>query len=455
MTIDPVSPTILYVTAKTVDPDQARLYRFENSGQSWQRSQFSPDGGATYTDTLDAFIRQIAIDPSDNNYVYLMVENQDSNDQGLYRSMDHGFHYSRIVSFPPDGRVAVGVSMSGTVFASFDGGLWRSGDHGDTWTGPLNTEPDCEGEPDAHYIGFHPTNPNTVYLTQRNQLYQFNGWQTTSVNTTTINPVYPDLQAHQLVFDPTDPLTGYLAASHDGSGLYKTTDGGSTWTPTSLTNVPIRSLLLVTHTHGVTLYAGTIEGDGLPGRIYRSLNNGTSWEILEEFPDLSITVLEVVPDDPQHLFAGTAGSTGQYPDSFLFQSRDAGETWAKSDFGQYLPGCGDWTADIAVDPRNTDHVFVANANNGNMCHSVDGGQSWVAPYYIWVLSRGIGKASVVHIHRLPLVIVPDWPASNSSIQAQTVTTQSLLYMGTNSGVYRRILEDSYYYFPVIMKAATP
>jgi hypothetical protein len=82
-----------------------------------------------------------------------------------------------------------------------------------------------------------------------------------------------------------------------------------------------------------------------------------------------------------------------------------------------------------------------------MCHSVNGGQSWIAPYYIWAQKQGIGGAWVVHISHLPLQILPN----SVSIQTNHVPTQSIMHMGTTGGLYSRILEDKFYYFPVIFK----
>jgi hypothetical protein len=158
--------------------------------------------------------------------------------------------------------------------------------------------------------------------------------------------------------------------------------------------------------------------------------------------------MAVDPLDSQHLFAGTAGDSGIYPDAFLYQSFDGGETWQKSSYGQFLPGCGDWTADIAVDPRNPKHIFVANINNGNICQSTTSGQNW-QPYFIWAQQRGIGRAQVVHIHRQPLNIVG--LGRQLAVQATDGSTQSIFYLGTSSGVYSQTLTENSYYLPVIFK----
>jgi photosystem II stability/assembly factor-like uncharacterized protein len=577
--LDSTTPTILHVVAKSYSSDQGRMYRSEDAGDSWSPVELSMDGGTTYTQVLNTLIRKIAVDPTDGRYVYIFAVGEDpSAEDGLYRSIDGGQTYIRLLT-STDSTVGVAVNMTGTLFASYSGSLWRSADHGDSWQELTDAQANCN-DPNADYFGFHPvltrtvfagredgfacrsddegdtwiqtdhdiplmdptdpstwfvahlpgawksvnagldwtevntglaeisirriaadrnnpqarywvmagngvgftqdggktwtfplyisgdplpgidaydlgggdvvlhpTDPDRVYLVRGNQLYRYDSWQPDPSEVIDTNSAAPDLEAQTMALDLTDPLTGYLAASDAGGGVYKTTDGGDTWQITSLAG-QVRSLLLITHTQGISIYAGTFEDDGTPGRIYRSTNGGDSWTLLKEFDGLTVIVMAADPLDPHHLFAGTAGDTGTYPDAFLYQSFDGAETWQKSSYGQFLAGCGDWTADIAIDPRNPKHVFMANINNGNICQSTTSGQTW-EPYFIWAQQRGIGRAQVVHIHRQPLNIVG--MGGQSAIQATDGSTQSIFYLGTSNGVYSKILSDSYYYLPVVFK----
>ena len=114
-------------------------------------------------DTVAAFIDQIAIDPTDSRYIYLAVGREPEDEQGIYRSSDGGQSYTRLVTFTEESRVAVAVSYSGTLFATFDDTLWRSYDHGDSWQELPNARDFC-GEGGASYIGFHPTVSQTLFL---------------------------------------------------------------------------------------------------------------------------------------------------------------------------------------------------------------------------------------------------------------------------------------------------
>jgi hypothetical protein len=103
---------------------------------------------------------------------------------------------------------------------------------------------------------------------------------------------------------------------------------------------------------------------------------------------------------------------------------------------------------LPIDPKNPDHVYFAHATNGNICYSQDGGQTWQLPLFIWAQEWGIGRAEAVDINNLP----PG--GSGLSVQAGETVTQSLMYMGTTSGVYSRILEQRTVYLPIILKASS-
>jgi hypothetical protein len=193
-----------------------------------------------------------------------------------------------------------------------------------------------------------------------------------------------------------------------------------------------------------------MNADGLPARLYRSTDNGSNWQTLHDFQDYSVTALVADPHNPLHLFAGTDGD-GNTPvtDEYVFQSYDGGVNWIESDFGTWLPACGNATANIAIDSsHNPAHIYFANTNNGVICRSLNGGQTW-EPYFIWSQHEGMGQAEVVDINLLP----PE--AAGAALHAQAVTTQSLMLMGATTGVYSRVLVDeNSVYLPIILKASS-
>jgi photosystem II stability/assembly factor-like uncharacterized protein len=443
-----------------VDMGWGTICRSDDEGDSW-----------TVPNTYSLWSLPV-IDPTDLLTWFI------ASDPGVWKTPDGGNYWSDFnegLSEVSVRRISADPGNPDRYWVMTGNGVGFTEDGGETWKFPLaNGDQTFEGIDEyilasaGGRVVFHPTIQNRVYMAQIDYLYIFDDWSTspgwgnwtiTPTHVVTINPT-KDPRAQDLVLDPTNPLTGYLAAGKrgidpaDGDGVYKTTDGGLNWNTTSLTNLPVRSLALVTHTSGVTLYAGTMFADGVSGAIYKSTDDGGSWQIVKDVSGNSITTLAVDWRKPQRVFAGMAGNTGDVTDSFLYISQDGGQSWELADFGQNQQGCGGWVGNVVIDPKNPDHVYFAHATNGNICYSLDGGQTWEWPLFIWAQQWGIGRVEVVDINNLPQGGSPI--QTGLSVQAGDTVTQSLMYMGATSGVYSRILVDSgeSIYLPVILKKSS-
>ena len=134
-----------------------------------------------------------------------------------------------------------------------------------------------------------------------------------------------------IVVDPTDPDTIY--AGGVAGGVFKTTDGGQSWTPTSddLVNIAIGSLVM-DPTDPRTLYAGTGEGffngDSVRGLgVFKTTDGGATWAQLPgttepQVPSGSFfrcNKMVVSPNDPDRVYAATRFG--------VWRSTDAGATW--------------------------------------------------------------------------------------------------------------------------------
>jgi photosystem II stability/assembly factor-like uncharacterized protein len=102
------------------------------------------------------------------------------------------------------------------------------------------------------------------------------------------------------VLDPASTATAY--AGTDG-GLYKSTDGGVSWTP--LTNgliaTAIYTLLVDPESHS-TFYAGT------DGGVFKSTDGGESWTAMNQgLGARRVLAVAIAPTLPQTIYAGTAG----------------------------------------------------------------------------------------------------------------------------------------------------
>src|SRR5881394_4202187 len=128
----------------------------------------------------------------------------------------------------------------------------------------------------------------------------------------------------------------------------------------------------------LTFYFG-----GTGGGVFKTTDGGLTWTAIsdKDFKAGSIGAIEVAPSDPNVIYVGTGESPirgNVSPGDGMYRSTDAGKTWVQSglrDAGQI--------AHIAVHPRNADLVYVAvlghafgpNATRG-VFRSKDGGKTW-------------------------------------------------------------------------------
>ena len=136
-------------------------------------------------------------------------------------------------------------------------------------------------------VAVHPTNENIMYA----GFSQGGVWKTTDGGANWI-PVFDEqtfLAIGDIIFDPSDPETVYVGTgdvniphtAHIGDGLYKTTDGGATWTHLGLEAQRIISKIAVDPTNSDVIFAATM---GLPFErnndrgLYKSIDGGSSWD---------------------------------------------------------------------------------------------------------------------------------------------------------------------------------
>lgn len=188
------------------------------------------------------------------------------------------------------------------------------------------------------------------------------------------NTMWGEGHARALAMDPKDPLTLYLGLDGDaepskglsGGGVFKSTDGGYTWT--QLPNQPgTRRMfygIAVDPTDSKRVFWG---GFGANGGVWRSENGGESWERMN-CSDAYLFNLEVTND-------GTVYAGG----NDLWQSKDHGTTWKKI---SNIPDRKGSVVGIAYDPANANRIWFSSAtwdgsSNGGIWRSDDGGKTWV------------------------------------------------------------------------------
>jgi photosystem II stability/assembly factor-like uncharacterized protein len=178
-----------------------------------------------------------------------------------------------------------------------------------------------------------------------------------------------------LAFDPSLPGTVY--AGTEFAGIWKSSDGGVSWSMTG-PGLPSRGVLslAVAGRSPSTVYAGT-HGAG----VFVSVNGGATWSAANAglpgfFTVYGITVGAEAPATVyaygvETIFSGN--SLANY--SRAFKTVDGGATWTAADQG--LTDQIFLTA-LAADPTSLGRVFAAGLGGGGIWRSLDGGATWNA-----------------------------------------------------------------------------
>jgi len=179
-----------------------------------------------------------------------------------------------------------------------------------------------------------------------------------------------------LAYDPTN--TNIVYAGSWGAGVYKSDDGGQSWTTinTGLDNLLIQSLA-VNPGNPEIIYAGTYKS-----KLYKSINGGQSWfqssnGIQEEAIVYSIVV---DPWDTDNVYISTRGSSnnGAPPwNGVIYRSINNGATWVPSLKDVGGAAAQDWAYSLAIHANRPRIVCAATHEHGPYC-SQDEGLTWKA-----------------------------------------------------------------------------
>ncbi len=177
----------------------------------------------------------------------------------------------------------------------------------------------------------------------------------------------------KILIDPRNSDVVYVAAQGPlwgpggDRGLYKTTDGGKTWKKvldisenTGVTDVvldPRNPDVLLAAAYQRRRHVWTLIDGGPESALYKSTDGGQSWTKLKSgLPtvDLGRIGLAIAPSDPSVVYAIIEAADKK---GGIFRSTDWGVTWEKrNDFDQQAQ----YYAHVVVDPKNADRIYVMN-----------------------------------------------------------------------------------------------
>jgi photosystem II stability/assembly factor-like uncharacterized protein len=290
------------VLAVTGVPGEPNVFYFGGaSGGVWK----STDTGVSWQPIFDkqniASIGSIAVAPSDHNIIYVgtgeaCIRGNISYGNGVYKSIDGGKnwtnlglkdtrHIGAVIVDPRNPNIAFVAALGHAYGPNEERGLYRTTDGGATWQKVLYKD----NKTGAIDVVFDPNNSNTLFASL---------WE---VNRT--------------------PWS--LNSGGPGSGLYKSTDGGSTWT--------------------------RLEGHGLPGGIMGRIGIA-------------------VGADSNRVYALVESKEGG-----LYRSDDGGDSWIRMNDDGRLRQRAWYFTHIFADPKSNDTIYVLNTG---MFRSTDGGRTF-------------------------------------------------------------------------------
>jgi photosystem II stability/assembly factor-like uncharacterized protein len=312
------------------------------------------------------------------------------------------------------GRATTGVGVSGDSLTYYmgatGGGLWKTDNAGQTW----------RNISDGHFrtgsigdIAVSPSNPAILYVGTgeapvRMQMSSYgDGVYKSSDTGRTWRKVGLEQtrQIARVVVHPTNSNTVYVAAQGsrwgptEDRGIYRSTDGGSSWTKVLFVS-PIAGAaeLQMDPAYPLVLYATfwdyqrtpwSIRSGGPGSGIWKTSDGGDTWRQLKNgLPAMMGKIrLAVAPSNSNRVYA-----TVEYDSSGMFRSDDAGETWRAVAPNQAGIFTRPWYyMGVAVDPGNPDVVYVSGAY---LLKSVDGGATYtvintphVDTHTLWINPR--------------------------------------------------------------------
>jgi photosystem II stability/assembly factor-like uncharacterized protein len=314
---------------------------------SWSLAGPQPTNTAFSYPTTAGRVTALAVDPSNSNVVYLGAAEGGvwkTTDGGtVWRALTDtqaSLSTGSIAIAPSNDQIIyVGTGEEDFSGDSYFGlGVLKSTNAGGTWT--MLSGPFAAGRMYIGSIAVHPTNPDIVLAGTSSGVYL------TTDGGTAWTLVLSGADATGVMFNPSNGNTAYAALGSVGgnskNGVYVSTNAGSTWTLDNGTGsgaLPTthmgRIAIALTPSSPSTLYAGianSSNGDLLG--LYKSTNGGSSWSNLSSIPDYCAPQCwydDVVAVDPANANVVYAG--GSEENGTLYQSLNAGTSWTNVSSG--------------------------------------------------------------------------------------------------------------------------
>jgi photosystem II stability/assembly factor-like uncharacterized protein len=357
--VDPNNPSIAYAATWL-----AGTWKTTDAGETWELLEDAPISSTA-----------LSLNLKNTNIIYLA----DRSSPTVWKSMDAGKTWNKIADFAGDGALLVMrvLADGDTVYAStflpsLQGGrLYKSTDAGLTWSDSTGTLP--KGVLD---IAVNPTNSSILYVTTNiHGAYKSNDGGVTWMEMGNL----PYVGAYDIEIDPNNPQLLYIAARggsmpswfteiageldgivfNDTAGVYKSTDGGLSWSKILITSASCRAIRRHPDNPNLLFAPDLVDG------LLVSIDGGNTWTAVREGLDNAVVTSVAVDDDK--IYVGTQGCGVYSGDLDIVTGKI---TWQPSRSNKPVPEV--YSLQIEVDPTDSNTIFVGS-NPGGLYVSTDGG----------------------------------------------------------------------------------
>ena len=243
-------------------------------------------------------------------------------------------------------------------------------------------------------IAIHPADPSTWYVA----VGSGGVWKTANSGTTW-KPIFDEQNSYSIgcvVLDPSNPEIVWVGTGENvggrhvgfGDGIYKSSDGGSSWKNMGLEESQHISEIIVDPSDSNTVYAaaqGPLWSPGGERGLFKTTDGGRTWNnILSDGEWTGVTDVVMDPRDSKVLYAATwqhhrtvAALIDGGPESGIHKTADGGAGWSKLTKG--LPEGNVGKIGLTMSPQNPDVVYAVielDNRKGGVWRSTDRGASW-------------------------------------------------------------------------------